>query len=343
MFTTTTKHSHLSQQPLIYPHDPQSYALPTSASSRLRRRCSTRWWLPSPIGPQAQLQHTHGCSSRGPILACNAVSHGKPETVTVVEYLLLLQAKPHVDPEEIEVLLDSLWSLQYMIPSVMYAAAGNITNCTLCKKRQRRQQSTDVSSSSSSSAEGIGQVALDPGMFSHAVHYRLSNRCALETLLLHPLMAAMQDEIHSQCANSAQLVFEGTVAKRLEALFRRGDEFASGVEHILLLQPGSNGGAGADAFLERLAALAESSVAGGIQASYGAVISCAHTAATHVLMTRFAAQQQIEQLLATPACVAVMQRDARVPVVAASSLCISIQPTEESTKVNGGSGSMGIR
>jgi hypothetical protein len=264
----------------------------------------------------------------------------------VIEYLLLLQAQPGSDTDEMEVLLDSLWSLQYMVPSIMYASAGNITACTLCNKQQQQQITQQEGEAAAGAAadplaqQQQQQEQLVPGMFTHAVHYRLSSRNALETLLLHPMMAAMQDQISSRCAASAQLVFEGTVTKRLEALFRRGDEYASGVEHILLLQPGDSGGTGADEFLERLAALAESSVAGGIQASYGAVISCAHTAATHVLMTRFAAPQQVQQLLATPACAAVMARDPRVPVVAASSLCICIQPTEESTKVDGGGGAL---
>jgi hypothetical protein len=269
----------------------------------------------------------------------------------VIEYLLLLQAKSGSDPEEMEVLLDSLWSLQYMVPSIMYASAGNITACTLCNKQdvQQQQQQQRQTQPEVAAAGGAADPSAEqqqeqqqpvPGMFTHAVHYRLDSRSALETLLLHPMTAALQVRISSECATSAQLVFQGAVTKRLEALFRRGDEYASGVEHILLLQPGASGGAGADVFLERLAALAESSVAGGIQASYGAVISCAHTAATHVLMTRFAAAQQVQQLLATPACAAVMARDPRVPVVAASSLCISIQPTEESTKVDGGGSSL---
>lgn len=132
-------------------------------------------------------------------------------------------------------------------------------------------------------------------------------------------------------------VLQGLVAKRLEALFRRGEEFATGVEHVLLLQPGGAAPEAADAFLSQLGALAESSVAGGIQASHGAVISCVHAAATHVLMTRFASAAQVEQLLRTPACMAVLAHDPRVPVVAMQSLTISMQPTEESTRLDGSS------
>lgn len=344
---TFARHGHCQQQLCSCVCDLRS----VSSQTVKRLHVSGNWRRCCNIEPNHQ-QHQQlylgrCCSSsirsRCSLAVCRAAPANRPETVAVIEYLLLLQAQPGSDPDDMEVLLDSLWSLQYMVPFIMYASAGNITACTLCNKQdvqqQQQQQYTQQEAEAAAGADpGAQQQQLVPGMFTHAVHYRLSSRSALETLLLHPMMAAMQEQISSRCAASAQLVFEGTVTKRLEALFRRGDEYASGVEHILLLQPGLSGGAGADEFLERLAALAESSVAGGIQASYGAVISCAHAAATHVLMTRFAAAQQVQQLLATPACAAVMARDARVPVVAASSLCICIQPTEESTKVDGGGG-----
>lgn len=260
-----------------------------------------------------------------------------------MEYLLLVQAKPDADAEEMEVLLDSLWSLQYMIPCVMYAAAGTIINGIAHNKRPPPQQ-PDLATGSSQTQQFNKPVSepqqnaatpVHPDLYTHAVHFRLSNRSALDSFMAHPLMSQMQEQVRELCTRSAHIIFEGSVTKRLEALFRRGEEFASGVEHVLLLQPGSNGGIGADVFLEQLGALAESSVAGGIQASHGAVLSSENAAATHVLMTRFAAPQQVQQLLQTPAGAAVLQGDMRVPLVAGSSFAINMQPTEESTRVNG--------
>eukprot|EP00775_Hariotina_reticulata_P013471 gene13471-13597_t len=253
-------------------------------------------------------------------------------------------AKPDGDAEEMEVLLDSLWSLQYMIPCIMYAAAGTVVSCVLHTKQPHQQPDSSCNSESSKKQLSNGAVgkleqnaalAMQHDLYTHAVHFRLSNRMALNSFKAHPLMFQMQQQVSDLCTGSAEIVFEGTISKRLEALFRRGEEFASGVEHVLLLQPGSNGSIGADTFLSQLGALAESSVAGGIQASHGAVLSCAPAAATHVLMTRFAAYQQVQQLLQTPAGAAVLQGDVRVPLVAASSLTISMQPTEDSTRVNG--------
>jgi hypothetical protein len=245
--------------------------------------------------------------------------------------LWLLKARPDADPEQIEVLLDALWSLQYMIPAgILCASAGPVVSCTAYEPVVQQQPAQQ---------QGKGQWQCG---FTHAVHFRLGSRLNLEHLMAHPLMASSRDQVQDLCIDHAQLVFEGMVTKRLEALFRRGEEFESGVEHVMLLQPNANGGAGADTFLTQLAELAESSVAGGIQASHGAVISCVHAAASHVLMTRFAAQQQVQQLLNTPACAAVVAADPRVPVAAASCLSISIQPTEESTQVSGGGEGAGL-
>jgi hypothetical protein len=261
-----------------------------------------------------------------------------------VELLWLLKARPDADAEAVAQLLDALWSLQYMVPAgIMCAAAGPVVACTAYTQRQQQQQAGEAPSlPPPPQAPAGGGDGWQCG-FTHAVHFRLANRASLEHLMVHPLMAASRDAVDQLCTSSSQLVFEGLVAKRLEALFRRGEEFEAGVEHVLLLQPGASGGVGADAFLCQLAALAESSVAGSIQASHGAVISCVHAAATHVLMTRFAAPQQVQLLHGTPACGAVVAGDARVPVVAVGSVSISIQPTEDSTQVpsSGGGGGGG--
>lgn len=249
----------------------------------------------------------------------------------MVEFLWLLKARPDAAAEQVEALLDSLWSLQYLVPAgILCASAGPVVSCVAYQQQQQELGQQQQQSAQAPSSWQCG--------FTHAVHFRLGNRASLEHLLVHPLMASSRDAVDALCSAASQLVFEGMVAKRLEALFRRGEEYEAGVEHVLLLQPGAGGGAGADEFLSNLASLAESSVAGGIQASHGAVISCVHAAATHVLMTRFAGMGQVQQLIGTPACAAVVGGDARVPVVAVASLCISIAPTEESTQVSGSSG-----
>lgn len=289
--------------------------------------------LPSSVQGSSQAKSQKLCVAGGTAslwVQCRAVVPDKAHTAAVVEYVHLLEAKPDVDAESMDVLLDSLWSLQYMVPSIMCAAAGPVTDCTLYRQQQ-------VSPDSSRAEEG----AVSSGRFTHAVHFRLSSRSALENLHKHPLMSKVQEQVNNQCSTSARIVFEGLVAKRLETLFRRGDEFASGVEHVLLLQPSNEEGMDADMFLEKLAAFAESSTAGGVQASYGRIVCSDHTLATHVLMTRFAALQQMQQFLQTPACAAVLRQDPRVPVVAASSLCISVQPNEDSAKVSG-AGSFGL-
>lgn len=276
-----------------------------------------------------------------------------------MEFLWLLKARPEAAPEQLDELLDSLWSLQYMIPAgILCASAGPVVGCVAYSNLQQaqQQQQQQVVAAAVVEEEQQEAVAATAGSveeqqqwqcgFTHAVHFRLANRTSLEHLLTHPLMGASRDAVSQLCASASELVFEGLVARRLEALFRRGQEYEAGVEHLLLLQAqrdSSDGGAvGVDAFLHRMAGLAESSVAGGIQASHGALISCVHAAATHVLMTRFAALPQVQQLLDTPACAAVVAGDPRVPVAAVGSLCVSIQPTEESTQVDGQVGGGGF-
>lgn len=320
-------------QPLLLASHQQFPSAPRCSSTLCQ---PLRAW-PSQLASTLSIQCQAGSHCRRPAPRQRHVCRAGPEKASVVELLWLLKAKSDADPEQIEVLLDSLWSLQYMVPAgILCAAAGPVVSCTTypCATQQLQQL---MSAEQQQQPKGQWQCG-----FTHAVHFRLANRLKLEHLMAHPLMASSRDAVAELCTDHAQLVFEGMVTKRLEALFRRGEEFESGVEHILLLQPGANGGLGADDFLSQLAGLAESSVAGGIQASHGAVISCVHAAATHVLMVRFAAPQQVQQLLGTPACAAVIAADPRVPVVAVASLSISIQPTEDSTQVAGGSGGAGL-
>lgn len=117
---------------------------------------------------------------------------------------------------------------------------------------------------------------------------------------------------------------------------------AAGIEHLLFLNPGPAGLDAAADFLTQLAALAESSAAGGIQSSAGIVLSaCSHgdqggcLACSHVLMTRFAAEQQVAMFMATKPCEALTDADPRLPLAAHASLSWQVAPAEE-TNVSGG-------
>jgi hypothetical protein len=238
------------------------------------------------------------------------------EKAAVLEYLLLLQANETASDEEITIALDTVWSLQYMARNIVCASAGAITSIT-----------------SSPSNQAPSAAALN---FTHVVHFRLMSRGAFEEFMAHPMTAkVMSETIAPLCKQTAQVVFEGLVTKQLEALFRRGEEFESGLEHVIMMVPGQANPADAQAFLGQLATLAESSVAGGIQASYGAALCCPHLdGCTHVFMTRFAAKQQIQQFLMTPPCQAVLSHDSRLPVWACMSFTFDVSPTQDSQTVD---------
>lgn len=278
-----------------------------------------------------QRQELHRLALRDTGRCSAQLSHSLQRT-EVVEYLLLLQAPDEADPEAIEALLDSLWSIQYMVPSVLYAAAGKVTQCSMCNS------GGTAASRSSQKQHTSTQLPVAPEKtihYTHAVHFRLTDRLALEGLKKHQVMSQAMDQVRQLCCCSAQVMFLGSIAQELEAIFRRGEEYATGIEHILLLQQSIEGLSGAATFLQKLGELAESPVAGGIQASHGAVVSSVNSMATHVFMTRFTAQKQVQSFLQSPACAAILQQDPRLPVTAVASLCMSVQPAEESTTVGG--------
>ena len=118
------------------------------------------------------------------------------------------------------------------------------------------------------------------------------------------------------CEAEAALLFAATAPDGLEPLFRRGPEWEAGVEAVLVLAqvPGA-ADADADAYVAQLAALAESSLAGALQATHGRLVnpSGARTFGaegeaadleaerwTHALMARFEAADQLAAFLARP-------------------------------------------
>src|SRR5690348_4959460 len=83
-----------------------------NAPCRASAVCSTRGRLHLP-----QLQMQPGCVPTRTAASARCRCHGSGGSIgsnkaTVVEYLLLLQAKPDADPEQVHAMVDSLWSLQ---------------------------------------------------------------------------------------------------------------------------------------------------------------------------------------------------------------------------------------
>lgn len=261
--------------------------------------------------------------------------------------------KYQIDPEQdANAVLDELWSAQYLAPGTLCAFAGETTTTTTT--------AADSSPSSSSSS------------FTHALHMRFPNPRAAAAFVAHPAFSAARERAEaaaaaagasnssgsnsSDCSDSdgnknnpvVVVAFEGRVdPPSLETLFRRGAEWESGVEHVMILSSCSNaegggagGGAGggeaeeeaaaaaaADKFVSQLRELAESSLAGAVQSTAGRVFSvggedppaaAAAAAAdgslpapplrpTHAVLTRFAAEEQLRAFLALPPVTALFQ------------------------------------
>jgi hypothetical protein len=103
---------------------------------------------------------------------------------SVVEYLLLLQADGSQAPEVVEAMIESIWSLQYMVPGVVCAAAGPVVAThhysSTCKARL-------------------------PAL-THAVHFRLAGRPALEAFMACPQhAAALTRDVEATCSSFAQV------------------------------------------------------------------------------------------------------------------------------------------
>ncbi|KIZ02849.1 hypothetical protein MNEG_5114 [Monoraphidium neglectum] len=203
--------------------------------------------------------------------------------------------------------------------------------------------------------------------FTHWAHFRLASRAALGALLRHQLHTALLRDALSALTAAAdedgvdsgggggrgsgimQLAFEGRVAKQLESLFRRGDEFGEGCELLLLLRPGGGGAAAqADDFVARLAALAESPGMGALQASGGATVpvddagsvaaavAAAGADISHVLIARFPSIARAHAFLKSPPCAAAELCDARLPLHLHMALAAVVEPGDEaSTRVQG--------
>lgn len=266
-----------------------------------------------------------------------------------MEYLLLLRL-PGAAPDAVQDLLDAAWSLQFMAPAIMCASVGPVAWQQAC-----------------AAAVAAGGSGGGSGGFTHAAHFRVASRAALTALLAHPLHAALlvdaaalasspsadasgastTETSDSSGAAVVQVALEGSIARELEGMFRRGGEYAEGSELLLLLAPppGSATGAaaggeaegGAADFASRLAALAESAAGGALQASCGGTLPLpggssgtdprAH--ATHALLARFPTGAQADAFWATPPCAAAAAGDPRLPLHAHSALVFAVEPGQE--------------
>ena len=217
-------------------------------------------------------------------------------------------------------MLDELWSAQYLAPGTLCAFAGETTT-TMSKGGGTAANSSSPSSPSSPPATD----------FTHALHMRFASAAAAQAFVSHKAFSEAREGAERACCSSSSssssssgggekskpllVVFSGRVdPPSLETLFRRGAEWESGIEHALLLAStsgeggkedgGEEGGeAAADLYVSQLRELAESSLVGAVQSTSGRIAAAAAASphsATHAVLTRFAAPEQLRAFLELP-------------------------------------------
>ncbi|GJP29434.1 hypothetical protein CLOM_g16697 [Closterium sp. NIES-68] len=125
---------------------------------------------------------------------------------TVIEHVALFSMAPDMAEEAEGDMLSHLYSLQYHYPHLLAISLGRI-------------------------------VAKRPVGFSHALVARFPSRPALEGFLAHPALAAAMDQfVTPACTDTLSLSYEAQVEADIESVFRRGDSFERGLEHVVLLR-----------------------------------------------------------------------------------------------------------
>jgi hypothetical protein len=201
-------------------------------------------------------------------------------------------------PATMDALVDVLWSAQYLAPGALCAFAG------------------DAEALPESGGDGD---PLPAPAATHALSLRFGGAGPAAAFASHPAFAGPAAAAVASgllAAPPTVLAFTSRAPDDLEPLFRRGAEWEEGVDVCLAFsEVGSGGGAAsssspgaaadadADAYLADLAALAESSLAGALQACPGRLVrppSAAPAAWTHALLARFGGPSQAAAFLALP-------------------------------------------
>ncbi|GAQ85909.1 Stress responsive alpha-beta barrel domain protein [Klebsormidium nitens] len=124
----------------------------------------------------------------------------------VVEHVTLYQMRGDLTEEAEKEMLDHLWSLQYKFREMLATSVGRIYS-----KRS--------------------------GGFTHALYARFPNMESAENYEYSPAsLAVLQSYVQPLCEDSLSVSFEANVENDVEAIFRRGDHWNEGVEHVVLLK-----------------------------------------------------------------------------------------------------------
>jgi hypothetical protein len=144
----------------------------------------------------------------------------------VVEHVMLLRLDPEsLEEKEAKTCIENLWSLQYQVGGVICSSAG--ANDQVASKHIEDQLGT---------IQNKGKAL---GYYTHAVHFRFPSPAELERFFASPVLHKMQEEEvkpHLRGAGDmVSVIFDSSIPEDLFAIFRKGQDWDEGFEHIVLL------------------------------------------------------------------------------------------------------------
>lgn len=192
----------------------------------------------------------------------------------VVDFYILGEAKEGVDALQIRSVQESLWSLQYKIPGVVTAFIGTLSHWRCHNERQ----------------------------FNFAVVFRFSTEAAYRNFAQNEeFKNLLQSDI---CKSRLTLVIQQYVGNDLETIFRKGEVFEEGFDHVLVTQLyESQNAEDAVQFLSVLGDVATQSEIKSDATSLGTVLECSDTnfdGPLLVLATHLGTRQGVENWQSAP-------------------------------------------
>lgn len=229
--------------------------------------------------------------------------------MAVFEYIMTFRLRDGSTEQQGLAALEALWSLQFRLPGCLYAAGGAVD-------------------------PSLGHAN---GAVSHMLHMRFDSLAEAQAFRQHDVVGeAFRVEIEPYAEDVTETILQVCIDKSLPAIFRKGSEWETGVEHLLVTTPrqGVADPSQPHVFLERLAQLARQLPAGALQVCVGPAVwhngpITLQGAASWGFLARFPAAAQLRGLRESPPYAAVVAGDERVPVMGLSSVTFELLSAEK--------------
>ena len=155
--------------------------------------------------------------------------------------------------QEIEDFVNDLWSLQYAVPGACVCGSGgaivskqiptqgedsschnSIAHC-LTPQSVRVLNSCAVAIAAAEELEKGGIDGCDE--WSHVVHIRMNSLAAARSFCSHPSVEDALRNAKECCGGVDCIAWEAEVGNQLESVFRQGEGWDEGVEHLVIFYP----------------------------------------------------------------------------------------------------------